>query len=220
MKPVMIYIRTSTEEQNPENQLANCNSINTYGESEIFRDQQSAWKDNIQRDDFNRLKKEIKKGGRKHLITWDFDRLYRNRIKFKEFLSFLKAYDIQLHSFRQDWFEDLHKIPAPWNEIVMDLMINIYGHIAEDESKKKSDRVKLAVRKKDGKTFSYKGNKWGRKTLSTQKINRLKELSNSDMSMQQIADEIGMSKGAVHKYLTIIKERKQLNMGVQYPVNK
>ena len=46
-----------------------------------------------------------------------------------------------------------------------DLMLNIMGWIAQDESDKKSQRVKAAIRIEDGVTKSYKGNKWGRKSL-------------------------------------------------------
>jgi hypothetical protein len=41
-------------------------------------------------------------------------------------------------------------------------MIQNEGEKAEEESKKKSDRVKLAVKQVNGVTKSYKGNKWGR----------------------------------------------------------
>lgn len=133
---IAIYIRTSTKDQNPENQLKDCLSINKYGDYEKIEDKQSAWNDHKEREGFEHLKQLIKTNKIEHLIVWDFDRIYRNRIRFKEFLTFLKAYKIQLHSFRQEWFEDLHKIPSPWNDIVYDLMINIYGHIAEEESKK------------------------------------------------------------------------------------
>jgi len=38
-----------------------------------------------------------------------------------------------------------------------DLMLNIMGWIAQDESDKKSKRVKAAIRKENGITKSYKG---------------------------------------------------------------
>jgi DNA invertase Pin-like site-specific DNA recombinase len=202
---VAIYIRTSTEDQNPENQLKDCLSINTYGEYILFEDKQSAWKDS-NRPSFDSLTKLIKSNNIEHLIVWDFDRLFRNRKKFKEYLLLLKAYNVALHSYRQIWLEDIYKIPSPWNDIVSDLMINIYGHIAEDESKKKSERVKIAQRIKNGMTYSYKGNKWGRKNLSTQKYNKILELQN--LPIRKIAFEVGCSVGVVHKILTEFKANK------------
>ena len=88
-----IYIRTSTNEQSPELQLNDCKSINNYGQYELFKDKQSAWKDNKEREDFEKLKVKIKKRQIIHLIVWDLDRIYRNRIKLKAFFEFCKIYD-------------------------------------------------------------------------------------------------------------------------------
>jgi len=210
---VAIYIRTSTEDQNPENQLKDCMSLYDELMGELipyYKDQQSAWKDNKDRLAFEDLKKEIKKGNVSHLIVWDFDRIYRNRLRFKEFLLFLKAYNVSLHSFRQAWLEEIYRIPSPWNDIVSDLMINIYGHIAEDESKKKSERVKIAQRFKDGLTYSYKGNKWGRKSLSTQKVNKILDLKGK-MPLRNIAAEVGCSVGVVHKVIANSETQKNVS---------
>ena len=97
------------------------------------------------------------------MICWDLDRLYRNRKKLIEFFELCKMYNCQIHSYRQDWLEQLYKIPEPFNEIMHTLMLNLMGWLGEDESKKRSDRISRAVRKKDGITKSYKGNKWGRR---------------------------------------------------------
>lgn len=206
---IIIYNRTSTEEQNPENQLKDCQSINRYGDAQIIQDQQSAWKDNVQRRGFEELKRQIKAGGVEHLIVWDLDRLYRNRLKLKQFFELCKAYKCQIHSFRQRWLEDINKTPQPWNEIIHDMLINIFGWIAEDESNRKSERVKAAIRKLQKGTFSYKGNRWGRKPISTFKRNRIAELRGSGMSMKKIAKEVNASVGAVHKILTENTQKNQ-----------
>lgn len=214
MKETIIYNRTSKEEQNPENQLKDCENILkelNLGEYYLIEDKQSAWRDNAFREGFEEVRKLIKSNKIKHLIVWDFDRLYRNRKKFKEFLIFLKAYKTQLHSFRQSWMEDLNKIPEPWNEIVYDLMVNIYGYLAEDESNRKSDRVKIAVRRNENGTFSYKGNKWGRKPISNQTKNKVIKLHQAGHSYNQIVKLVtysdknnnpkNISKSMVHKIL-------------------
>ena len=207
---VAIYIRTSTDEQSPELQLKDCESINNYGQYELFKDKQSAWKDNKEREDFEKLKVKIKKRQVIHVIVWDLDRIYRNRTKLRAFFEFCKIYDCKIHSYRQEWLEDVHKIPPPWNEIIHDFMLQIMGWMGEDESKKKSDRVKMAVRKKRKGTYSYKGNKWGRKSLSTFKQNQLKEYvrTNPTISLRGIAKNLDLSKSVVHKYLTEYKLKK------------
>ena len=50
----IIHIRTSTEDQNPENQLKDCLSIykEEWGEYKLFEEKQSAWKDNVTREVF------------------------------------------------------------------------------------------------------------------------------------------------------------------------
>lgn len=185
----IIYIRTSTEEQNPQNQLKDCLTLIKkldIKEYEVIEDKQSAWKDDVKRKGFERLHAIIKKSNIEHLIVWDFDRLFRNRQKFKEFLSFLGLYRIKLHSYRQQWLEDLHKIPEPWNEIVYELIVNIYGHIAEDESKKRSERISASIRRKDGVTKSYKGKKWGRRKKPVD-VGYILGLRKQGYSMKQIA---------------------------------
>ena len=203
-----IYIRTSTEEQEPENQIRDCKSL-FEGEYTLFKDKQSAWKDNKEREEFSKLKNQIKYKKLKDLYVWDLDRIYRNRKKLKQFFAFCKLYKCQIHSFNQQWLEQLNEIPEPFNEIMHDLMLNLMGWLAEDESKKKSDRVKLAVRKKEGQpTKSYKGNKWGRKAMHTNKIKRIEELRKQGFSYRKIAEQEKISIGkisqifSVHKYIS------------------
>lgn len=214
MKQNIIYIRTSTEEQNPENQLQDCKQLATklnIEEYEVLSEQQSAFKD-IERQVFSRIQLQIKAGNISSLIVWDLDRLFRNRKKLIEFFQFCKIYNCKIYSVRQDWLESINKIQAPFNEIMFDLMLSIMGWLAEEESSKKSMRVKLAVRKKEGEpTKSYKGNKWGRKSISTQKINLIKELRNKQYSIRAIAQELNLSIGVVHKTIKeFIKENSNI----------
>jgi len=211
MKQTYIYIRTSTEEQNPQLQLNDCISINKYGEYEVVEEKQSAWNDK-DRQKFEEIRKLIKQRKIKHLICWDLDRLYRNRIKLIAFFKLCKLYGCKIHSFRQEWLEQLNDMPEPFGEMVHDMMIQIMGWMGEDDSKKKSDRIKSAVRKKEGKpTKSYKGNTWGRKGLSKNTKKEILEQHRIGKSIREIADSVWywdknrnekfVSKSAVHKTL-------------------
>ena len=189
----VIYIRTSTEEQTPELQLKDCEALavklglNNY---EVISEQQSAFKD-IAREKFDLIRESIKKQEVKTLICWDLDRLYRNRKKLIEFFEFCKIYNCKIYSARQDWLESLNKIQEPFNEIMHNLMLQVMGWLAEDESRKKSERVRTAVRKEEGKqTKSYKGNKWGRKSLSKNTIKQVFELHKQGLSMRQISKQV------------------------------
>ena len=127
-------------------------------------------------------------------------------------MELCKTYNVTIFSYRQEWLNEVSKIPDPWNEIMSDLMIKILGWIGQEESDKKSQRVKNAVRKKNGKTVSYNGNRWGRKPLPKQTIDRVLVLHEQGLSIRQIAAEVkttdknknqkNISKSAVHKILS------------------
>ncbi len=216
MKDTIIYIRTSTDDQEPRNQIKPCESLFNE-EYELFHDKQSAYTDHKERDGFEKAKKLIKSGKINKFIVWDWDRIYRNQKRLVEFFKLCEAYKCQIHSVNQKYFDDFYKIPAPFDEIVSSLVLNLMGWLAEDESKKKSDRVKLAVRKKNGITKSYKGNKWGRKSMHTNKINRIKKLREQGMNYRDIAAEEKISIGkisqilSVHKSIQENKEKKPLD---------
>ena len=212
-----VYIRTSTEEQTPEIQIRDIETI-SQKDYKLFQDKQSAWKDDKEREDFERLRKEIQNKKIKDLYVWDWDRLFRNRKKLKEFFAFCKIYQCNVHSYNQKFYETFYTIPEPFNEIMQELFLNLLGWMAEDESNKKSGRVKNAVRRKEGEyTKSYKGNKWGRKELSTQKKNQIKEMQ--QRTIRDIAKELNISTGVVHKYLSILKREKDEKMEVHQLVN-
>ncbi len=203
--PRKIYLRTSTQEQNPQNQLEDCKKICS-APYEVVEEKQSAWKDK-DRPKFEELKKQIKSRRVNHLYVWDWDRLHRNRIKLIEFFKFCKLYDCEIHSFRQQYFEDFYKIPAPWNDIVSDLVLNVMGHLAEEESKKKSERVKIAYQNRKGA--------WGRKALPYRIKKEILEKRKQGLSIREIADSVisydknrnekYISKSYVHKILTEAK---------------
>jgi DNA invertase Pin-like site-specific DNA recombinase len=184
-----IYLRTSTEEQNPLNQLEACKRLaeKLNLNYDIVQEQQSAFKD-INRERFESIREAIKKRETSSLIIWDLDRLYRNRKKLIEFFAFCKIYSCKIYSVRQEWLESLNKIQEPFNEMMFDLMLQIMGWLAEEESLKKSERVKNAVRKEEGnKTKSYKGNVWGRKAINSQRLVKLvKELKEKGLSIREI----------------------------------
>ncbi len=215
MKETVIYLRTSTEEQNPENQLKDCEELaGRLGlkEYDVFPEKKSAFKDNVERAVFNSIRLAIQEKKIKNLIVWDLDRLYRNRLKTVDFIRNSSKLGLNIYSFRQSWFEDIKRIPEPFNEIMNDLMLQVISWIAEEESKKKSERVKSAVRREDGNTFSYKGNKWGRKNIVNKDVLRdVLFFYDSGMSIREISKEVfyydknrnkkNISKSVVHKII-------------------
>jgi DNA invertase Pin-like site-specific DNA recombinase len=207
------YIRTSTKHQSPILQVADIKLLYPKDDLVILEEKQSAWKDNVLRPVFQELMGLIKKSKVENLYVWDLDRIYRNRLKLKEFFELCKINQVKIHSVNQKWFDEFHKIPPPFNDMMYDMLINLFGWIGEEESGKKSERIKLAVVKKDNtKTVSYKGNRWGRKPFPKQTISRVLELADSGLSIRQIANQVTVfdknrnekkiSRSSVHKILT------------------
>jgi len=197
----IIYNRVSTAEQNPTNQLKDCKElIKDNWDYEIVEEKKSSFKDK-DRPLFEQVKKRIALKEIEHLICWDWDRLFRNRKLLKEFFEFCKFHNCKIHSFRQSWFEDFHNIPKPFDEIISDIVLNLLGWIAEDESKKKSERVKIAFQNR-------KGN-WGRKALSENVKKEIIDCHNKGMDLRSISESVfywdkhrnkkNVSLGFVHK---------------------
>lgn len=208
----LIYLRTSTNEQNPEIQLRDIQSAFNLDDYKIFIEKDSAWAENVVRPEFDNCLSLIKSGKVNHVYVWHLDRIYRNRKKLKDFFLLCNHKKTTIHSFSQKWLESINSIPEPFNEIVQELLVNLMGWTAEDESTKKSNRIKMAVVKKENsKTVSYKGNRWGRKPFPPQTIKRVLELSNQGLSIRQIASQVTVfdknrnekkiSRSSVHKIL-------------------
>jgi len=214
-----IFLRTSTEEQNPqiqEQDIFNEFSLENYF---LIEEKQSAFDDNKVRPVFNQLKKDIFNGKISNLYVWSLDRLFRNRKKLIEFLEICRIKRVKVYSYNQKWLNNLNSIPEPFNEIMHNMLIEIFGWIGEEESLQKSNRVKMAKRvSKDGVTISYKGNKWGRKGLSKHSISKILELHSEGHSIRQISDLVkiydsnnngrNVSKSCVHKTISENEAKK------------
>ena len=220
-KQTIIYIRTSTDEQNPANQLKDCQTL-CGEEFEVLEDKQSAWREHKERPSFEKLRKMINQGKVDNLIVWDLDRIYRSRKNLVEFFKICEIKKCKINSYRQEWLRNINEMPSPWNEIIHDFMIQIMGWLAQDESDKKSKRVRSAMRERKEGVYSYKGNKWGRRELSTQVIKKVLELRNQGKSIREISKEVkhsdknnnmvNISRSAVHKIVSG-KHRKSIVNG-------
>lgn len=222
MEKVIIYLRTSTEEQDPELQKNDCMQLSKrigIDNIEILEEKKSAFKDDRKRIEFNKIISLIRQNKLKALIVWDLDRIYRNRKKLVGFFELCRTFRCQIYSVRQTFLNEIQETKLPEGfEFMKDMMINNFiqflGWIAEDESKKKSDRVRSAVRYREDGAYSYKGKKWGRKRLSKNTIKKVLDLkkSNPKISIREISKQIiyydknnnakSISRSAVHKILS------------------
>ena len=231
----IILIRTSTKEQNPQLQLKECEEFNKKNDWElvkIFEKQESAYKneDGVWKDEVDFcINNKIK-----HIIVWNMDRF--SRLPEEKVLSQVKImgviHGLNLHAVHGDvWSElvesisklkDMGFIGEALLEFLEKLLRGLEFQRANRESKVKSERVKLAVRKKEGeKTKSYKGNKWGRKSVSTMKKNQLREIIELEpkIKIRELAERLGLSVGVVHKYRKELSKEKEINIMVHQSTN-
>lgn len=230
----IIYLRTSTKDQNPELQEQEC--VNFCKEKglvvkEIIKEQGSAYKLEKIRPLWIQTQNKAK-DEKCNIVLWRYDRAFRNR---KEFFKFMKVmfevYNVKVYSVKEpsilsfwELMEKSHSDNPVFNELLngiframWDFMIQQAGEQAEEESRKKGERVKLAVKKKNGVTKSYKGNKWGRKSLSKKTQREILKLSEQGKSIREIAKEVfywdkhnnkkNVSRSTVHKLLNENKEK-------------
>lgn len=207
----LIYLRTSTDDQQPEDQLPDMRTI-AGNEVKYVVELRSAWSEK-QRPVFKDILKLIKGRHLKKLYVWDLDRVYRNRKRLIGFFQLCKIYGCQVYSFRQKFLDDINRMPPPFDDIVSDIFLHLLGWIAEEESDKKSERIKKALNYKEGVAFSNKGNKWGRKNISTFKRNKIIELNKKGFSIRKISRDVDVSVGSVHKTVVEIKLEKEQNNG-------
>lgn len=254
----IIYLRTSTKDQNPELQREDC--IRFCSEKglkvvEVVSEQGSAYKIERVRPKWESVIKRAKKEGL-DIVVWRYDRSFRNREEFYKFMKVMfevyskRVYSVKETSITDFWnMMDTTKIDNPVFQELMtnllkslwDFMIKQAGEEAEEESRTKSDRVKMALRKvcpKCGKKnnakekvclkcknsltgiklTSYKGKQWGRKKLK--KIDkRIIKLYQNGKTIREICEEIHYWDKSKHKKFVslgfvhkILKENNQLNL--------
>lgn len=113
MKQNVIFIRTSTVEQTPELQLRDINSAFNPESYEIIEEKESAFKENVKRNEFERLKNLISSNKVNAIYVWDLDRLFRNRKRLISFLELCKSSDTKIYSYNQQWLTKMQEIQPP-----------------------------------------------------------------------------------------------------------
>ena len=212
MKSTLIYNRTSTKDQNPELQLKDCMEFIESKSLKLvldpFTEKGSAFKKDKIRPEWESCIK-IAKEKKYNIVLWRYDRAFRNK---KEFFKFMKTmfevYGVKIYSVKEpsiisfwDMMDQSYSENPVFNELInnifkafWDFMIQQAGEEAEEESRKKSERVKLAmVKEEGGPTKSYKGNTWGRKNIATKRLKeeifKLRE-ENPKITLRQIAAKV------------------------------
>ena len=139
-KKVVIYIRTSTPEQAPENQLPALQkwiADRDYQLLEVYRETESAWSQGYQKE-LARLFTDLKKRKVEVCLIWVLDRLTREGIaKIFELINKFKQHNVQVISLQELWTESTGHMT--------DLLYAITAWVAEFESKRRSERTKAGL---------------------------------------------------------------------------
>jgi DNA invertase Pin-like site-specific DNA recombinase len=233
MNKPLLYLRTSTKDQNPELQkqqgIEFCIQIGL-GEPEVFREKGSAYKIEKVRPVWESVL-ERAKTEKRDIVVWHYDRSFRNKLAFYEFMKVMfeyygiKVYSVMQPSIIMMWkmIGKEHTDNVMVNELMRDIfkamfnfLIRQAGEEAQEESDKKSQRVRNAVRKEEGITKSYKGNKWGRKVLGKKVVGEIIKFYKEGKNLRQISNEVvywdknnhkkNVSLGYVHKIIGLYKE--------------
>lgn len=199
----IIYNRVSTTEQNPELQIKECEEYCNFKGwiiVDVLQEQASAFKDETKREKFNLMIQRAEQKEFNHIVVWNMDRFSRQ--PEEEVLKLVKKlnllYGVDVVAVNGDLWSDLVQsisrikeqgfIGEAISEFLEKIIRGLEFQRAYRESKTKSERVKLAVRKQQGEvTRSYKGNKWGRKSIKSDRLKqKIKELHNQGLSIREI----------------------------------
>ncbi len=186
-----IYLRTSTAEQHPENQLQACEEFaraRGYEIEGVYEEKISGWKQ-VERPKYELIKEKTRKAEINAVVVWRLDRWVRNRETLLSDVTILRGYNCKLHSVQEAWLEAIN-IDGPLGKTIQDFLLGLVGSLAEMESKIKSERIRLSVRREGEVTSSYKGNKWGRKPISEEVIEQIMQLRNEGKSYTEITKKV------------------------------
>ncbi|MDD4049882.1 MAG: recombinase family protein [Candidatus ainarchaeum sp.] len=199
----VIYLRVSTEEQEPENQKKECLEFarnRGYEVIDVFLERLSGFKD-INRPNYEKVKEMARKGEIQAVVVWAIDRWVRNRDTLLEDVVILRNYGTKLHSVKEAWLEAIN-IDGSLGKTIQEFLLGLIGSIAEMESQRKSERVKIAFK-------NHKGKKWGRPKTHTNKIKVILDWYNQGLSYRQISEKTNLSIGKISQIINVHKNERE-----------
>lgn len=178
------YIRVSTSDQNPDRQLEGISIdkkfIDFASAKSTERPQLKVMLDFVREDDI--------------VIVHSMDRLARNLKDLRDLVDNLVSKNVQVHFIKENLV--FNGADSPMSILLLSLM----GAFAEFEYSfiRERQREGIAIAKKQGRTM---GNK---RKLNTEQIENLKAQILTCKSKTKIAEELGISRFTLYKYLSEI----------------
>ena len=187
---IAIYSRVSKESSDNSNQLIilrdYCHKMN-YEIHDEYVDIISGG--SPVRPEFNRMMKDASKRKFDMVLFFALDRLTREGTrKTIQYLQMLDDYCVAYKSYSEQYIDS--------SGIFKDVIIALLSTLAKQERVRISERVKAGLEKS-----RQQGRIGGRPTLDETKIQKIRTLKASGMTIISIAKELKISRGSVYQYL-------------------
>ena len=194
-RPVVAYLRVSTEKQDLESQWMTIEAWARAGgvsidERVIEEEPVSGAEDS--RPKFQELWQRVRDGKVGTIVVAELSRLSRRMRTLVNFMYDCFENNVMVVSIREGWIEE-----ALRNEITRPLVIAMFSTLYELERKLISERTKagIARAKAQGKHVG------GRFKLSEREVRELAELYKRGVPVARIAKRLGVSRNTVYRYL-------------------
>lgn len=153
MKPIVIYARVSTTDQDFQSQIDDlkvwCKN-NNYKVVEVFGEQVSGYNLEAERLEYDKMKEYVIKKDIKDIAIWEISRLSRSMVKMVNEIDWFTKNKINLH-FKKEGIESLS------NNVTNKLLLTILGSMAQMERDtfiERSERGRISAVQK-GKMICY-----------------------------------------------------------------
>ena len=183
----VIYMRVSTEKQDEQSQLIACKELckkHGWEITGVFPDHNKSAFHNVKRPRYEKVLKLVRDHKIQHVVVWALDRWTRRGNKeLKNTIEYLNKFGVQLHSVKEYWIE---QITSSELSFIKDIVLDILGWIAWQESNRRSERVKDSL---NFQNALQKGTV-GRPSIPQQVRDRIAELLGQGKTYKQIRDQI------------------------------
>lgn len=194
----IVYLRTSTEDQKPENQRAACRQL-LIGRGireeliEEVKEHGSAYLEEVKRDKYEEIKERAHRGEIASITVWALDRWLRKEEMVEE-IAWLAQRGVKMHSVQEQWLESIN-VEGAFGKAIREFLLGIVAARAEEESRRLSERVKAGM-----KRAQEEGKHVGRPPAYFNKYRAAKLLDEGDLSLQEIANKLGTSKPTIYRF--------------------
>lgn len=189
VKRVVLYTRVSTQQQTTENQLIELKSLcerNNWEIVEIYDETISGTKNNLDREEFNRMMNDLKKGLFDKIVCYSLDRLGRKTSELINFLSMLDDYNISLFCWKQNINTD---------DQMGKMFFQFISIISEYENNIRKERQISGINRKRSQTKKYNNNDF----ITDEQKNNVIKLKQDGFTYRKIKEQIPLSLSSISK---------------------